>query len=219
MGYFDSFQDFVVGSTAGPVGFMAVDEHKKKNNAIDANNAAIRAQVAGNSGAALRDNDFSVGMDRGKEIFYNDLDMKDMRARRESLSKGYDSQELGSLRNQARGELEGQRSKYIQAQHSQAARAGVGGARAAAMEANTNANFAGKRASQENQINMDQAKMVRQGTGDLQDFMMRQKYGQLGTALGEEQLGVADRTAANQLAISGQQGKKGLLGDLFDGIF
>lgn len=194
-------------------------ENEARGRDNDRKNAAIDQGIAGSYSGNPRDADFDKGMARGKEIFYNDPDMQTMKARREDLSKGYNGAELGSLRENARQDLEGQRSKYIANLHSQAGRGGVGGARAAAMEGAANQGFAGQRATNERAMNMDQAKMVRQGTGDLQDFLMRQKYGQLGTALGEEQLGVADRGAQAQAAIAGKEPKKGLLGDLFSGLF
>ena len=56
-----------------------------------------------------RSSDMERGFKRGREIFYEDPDMQMMRQKRLDLSKGYSGSELGSLREQARGEVEGQR--------------------------------------------------------------------------------------------------------------
>lgn len=169
--------------------------------------------------AAERQKDLEAGYKKGHELFYDDPDMKALREKREDLAKGYDSKELGSLREGSRSELEGQRVNTLNTQRSNLARSGVGGARAAAMTAETNTNFAGKRQQNENTINGQQAGMVRQGTNDLQDFYFRQKEGELGTGAGYAQLGVADRGAAAQAAIANKEPKKGLFGRLTDGFF
>jgi len=183
------------------------------------NNAAIDAQVAANSGPGPRQKDWDTGYARGRDIFYNDPDMQAMRARREDLSKGYNGAELGSLRENARQDLEGQRARVLSGLRSQAGRGGVGGARAAAMEGAANQGFAGQRATNERAMNMDQAKMVRQGTGDFQDFLMRQKYGSVATGISEQQQGVADRTQANQAALANKQPDETMLSGMWNSTF
>lgn len=170
----------------------------------------------GGSGDRLKD--LERGYARGQEEFYNDPDMQNLRARREDLSKGYDGKALGALREQSRADIAGQRSKYLQQLSSNAARGGIGGARSAAMRGAADANFAGLRAENERKINVDQANQINKGTDALQDFYFRQKLGKMGTGLGEAELGVADRTSANQASIAAREPKQGLFSRAFGGF-
>lgn len=163
------------------------------------------------SNAAARNADMEAGYKKGREIFYDDPDMQDLRNRRMDLSKGYNGQELGAMRAQAQGEIQGQRSAYLKSLQGRTAKAGIGGARAAAMGAAADKGFQQNRAEMERKMALDNAGMVRQGTNDLQDFLFRQKYGTLGTGLGYAQLGVADRNADAQAAIASKERPKGLL--------
>jgi len=169
--------------------------------------------------ASDRQADLESGYKRGREMFYNDPDMKAIRDRRFDLAQGYDGAQLGALREQSRSDLEGQRSKYLQSLQGNLGKGGVGGARAAAMVNQANTGFAANRAANERAINIDQAKQVRQGTNELQDFLMRQKLGEVGTGIGYGELGVADRTAATQAAIANKEPKKGFLGSLLGDLF
>lgn len=168
------------------------------------------------SNAAARNADMEAGYAKGKELFYDDPDMQDLRNRRMDLSKGYNGQELGAMKSQAQSEIEGQRSNYLRSLSGNAAKAGVGGARAAAMKASADQGFHKNSAEMQRKMTLDNANLVRSGTGDLQDFMMRQKYGMLGTGLGYAQMGVADRSADAQAAIAGKEREKGPIGQLWD---
>lgn len=163
--------------------------------------------------AAQRDADIKKGRELGREIFY-DKEMTNLRDRQADLSKGYTGQELGALREQARGEVEGQRGSYLAQLAGRAGRAGIGGARAAAMQASADAGFQKNRAELERKLTADNANMVRQGNERLQDFILRQKYGELGTGIGVAQLGSQDRSSARQAEIAGRERDKGLLGRL-----
>jgi len=169
--------------------------------------------------AASRAKDLETGYARGQKEFYDDPDMQSLRSKREDLAKGYDGEQLGALREQARSDLGGQQSKYLQQLSSNLAKGGVGGARSAAMQQQANLGFAGKRAEQERLINIDQAKQVNQGTNSLQDFIFRQKYGKMGTGIGEAELGVADRNASMQAQIANKEKDKSLVDRLTGGIF
>lgn len=171
------------------------------------------------SNAAARNADMNAGYAKGKEIFYDDPDMQDLRKRRMDLSKGYNGEELGAMRSQAQSELQGQRSNYLRALGSKTAKAGIGGARAAAMQASADANLQKNSAEMNRKMTLDNANMVRQGTDSLQDFLMRQKYGMLGTGLGYGQLGVADRSADAQAAIAGKEQDRGIFGNILKPIF
>ena len=121
-----------IAKVANPVMYFA-------NNAITggAVNRALSPTQAtstlSGAGAADRERDLAAGRARGKEIFYDDPDMKMMREKREDLAKGYSGQELGAIRQTARGEIAGQRNNYLRNMHSNLARGGVGGARGAAV--------------------------------------------------------------------------------------
>lgn len=169
--------------------------------------------------SAARQADIEAGYKRGRDLFYNDPDMQAIRDRRFDLAQGYNGQQLGALREQSRSDLEGQRSKYLQQLQGNLGKGGVGGARAAAMVNQANSGFAANRAANERAINIDQAKQIRQGTSDLQDFLMRQKLGEVGTGIGYGELGVADRTAETQSAIANKEPKRGFLGSLLGNLF
>lgn len=168
-------------------------------------------------GAAERNADMQAGFAKGKELFYDDPDMQMMRDKRMDLAKGYDGQQMGAMRSQARNEIQGQRQGYLRSMSGNIARGGIGGARAAAMKANADQGFQQKGAEMERKMTLDNANLMRTGTNEAQDFLMRQKYGMLGTGMGYAQLGVTDRGAAAQAAAAGKEEKKGLLGQIIDG--
>lgn len=181
---------------------------------LDWNELERAAREPKKTAAQLRQEDMDAGYVKGKEIFYDDPDMQDLRARRLDLSKGYNGQELGAMREQARNEMQGKRASYLQQMAARQAKAGIGGARAAAAQASADRGFQQNAGELERKMTLDNANLVRQGTGDLQDFLMRQKYGMLGTGIGYGQMGVADRTGQAQLAAS-----RGGGGGLFSGLF
>lgn len=165
-----------------------------------------------------RQADMDAGYAKGKEIFYDDPDMKDLRERRMDLSKGYNGQELGAMREQARNEMQGKRAGYMQQLAARQAKSGMGGARAAAAQAAADRGFQQNAGEMERKMTLDNANQVREGTKDLQDFLMRQKYGMLGTGIGYGQMGVADRTAGAQMAAANRPEKKGFLSNVFDSL-
>lgn len=169
--------------------------------------------------AAARNADMEAGYAKGKEIFYDDPDMQDLRKRRMDLSKGYNSKELGAMRSQAQNEIQGQRSNYLRALAGKTAKAGIGGARAAAMQASADKGFQQNAAEMQRKMLLDQSNQVQKGTDSLQDFLMRQKYGMLGTGLGYGQLGVADRSADAQARIASQEQDRGIAGNFLKPIF
>lgn len=162
--------------------------------------------------------DIAEGMAEGRRLFYDDPDMQDIRSRRKDLAEGYSGQELGALRGIARGEIAGARKGYLQNLAGNIGRAGVGGARAAAMRAGADRGFQRNIADAERKMLLDSAQMKRQGTADYQDFLMRQRFGQLGTGLGYGQLGVSDRGAVAQAQAAAQQPRQGFLGQILGGI-
>jgi len=137
--------------------------------------------------------DFSSGANVGHGYFYDNPDMQAMREKQMDLSKGYEGSTLGAMREQARGEMAGQRQNALQSLAGKAARGGIGGARAAAMQGAADVGLQGKQAEMERKMALDQSQMVAQGTKSLQDFLMKQRFGELSTGLLYAQLGQAER--------------------------
>jgi len=63
--------------------------------------------------AARRANDYNYGSALGRKEFYDDPEMKALRAKNEELAKGYDGKEDSDLLQNARNEIAGQRSNYL----------------------------------------------------------------------------------------------------------
>lgn len=162
--------------------------------------------------------DFAAGKKRGDEIF-NSQDMLDIQKRKDDLSKGYNGAELGALRAQGKNQIAGQQAAYSSALGSKLARAGVGGARAAAMQGAQNVGFNKNTADFENKLTADNAALIRAGEQDATDFALRRKYGGLSTELGYGQLGVNERAGDKALAANNKKEDKGIIGNLLDGLF
>ncbi len=191
-----------------------------------AGNVATNINQNGNSNfpiyganAGARNADMEAGYAKGKQMFMDDPGMQQMLASRQDLAKGYNGNELGAEREAARSSVAGEQASAGRQLASKAARGGVGGARAAAMQGAQSEQFGKQAGDMENKMAMNNANMVRQGTNELQDFMMKQRFGQLSTGLGYGQLGVSDRNAAAQSQIAAEQPKQGLLGQVFGGLF
>lgn len=167
---------------------------------------------------SARESDYNYGIDEGKRIF-RDEEMTALRDKQADLAKGYSGEELGALRSGARAEMAGARSNNIRQLAGKAARGGVGGARAAALQGAADQGYQRSINDAERKIALDSGNMVRQGNKDYQDFVMRQKYGELSSGLGQAQLGVSDRSAAEQAAIANKEAPKGLLGQVFGDLF
>lgn len=150
----------------------------------------------------------TAGLSTGRSLFYDDPDMISSRERLTDLQKGYDGKTLGALRESSRQQVAGQRAGYMNNLRSNMAKGGVGGARGAAMQGAADQRFA--QTGQENERNMrvENAKLIQTGTGNLNDFLMKQKYGQLATGTGFGQMASAQYTADRgvETANSGDKG-------------
>ena len=155
-----------------------------------------------------RQSDYNLGASMGQKEFYDDPDMQQLRKLREQYAQGYDSEELGNIRQDARGQIAGAQQSAQRQLASKAARGGVGGARGAAMQGAAAQEGAKNVASAERQMAVDSANMKRQGAADLQDFIFRQKLGKMGTAAGFMSTGSADYAAAQGVAANSGGGKK-----------
>jgi hypothetical protein len=151
---------------------------------------------------------YEYGSALGQKEFYDDPDMQKMRAIREDLAKGYSGKELGALREEAKANVKGQQTSYLNQFQNQLAKQGVGGARAAAMQNQANQKFAGLGAENERRMLLDSSNVKRQGVGDLQDYLMRQKLGKLGLAYGQQSLSSADFAAEKGVQAAQSGGKK-----------
>lgn len=174
--------------------------------------------VALGGGAAERDADFTRGLARGKDLF-RDKEMMDMRDKLADYAKGYDSSELGAIRGQALSQIQGQRGQYLQQLAGKAARGGVGGARAAAMQGAADRGFMKERAGAERSMALDSANMKRSGNKELQDYIMKQRLGEMSTGISEAQMGATERGGAAALAASQKEPKKGVVGQIFGDLF
>lgn len=211
-----SFWDDITGAF-NPAGNVANRTAQPINNNNYQTSSAMPATSGAN--AQARYADIAAGNAAGQQTFYNDPDMQALRAKREDLAKGYSGQEYGALRQNARAETAGQRQNYLSALQSKLGRGGVGGARGAAMQGAADQRYAQQGAQQERNLALDSANMQRQGQNDLQDFIMRQKYGALGTGLAYGQLGAQDRASAAATAAANQTQDHGILGNLINGLF
>lgn len=150
----------------------------------------------------------TAGMSDGRRMFYDDPDMQQSRARLEDLQKGYDGKQLGAMRESSRQSIAGQRAGYMGQLHANLAKQGVGGARAAAVGGAADQKFAQTGAEAERKMTVDNAALVTKGTSNLNDYLMKQKYGQLTTASGYGQLASA-QYAADRGVNAANSGNKG----------
>lgn len=158
--------------------------------------------------AARRASAYEYGANLGQKEFYDDPDMIKMRQTREDLAQGYSGSELGALRGEAKANVAGQRSAYMDQLRGNLAKGGVGGARGAVIQNQANQKFAEQGAEGERKVLLDSAKMKREGVNDLQDYIMRQKLGKLGLAYGQQALSSADYAAEKGVQAAQSGGKK-----------
>lgn len=219
LGFISNPVGSALGNWADPIGGLRENAVKNIAGQINPGYGEYLNQQGNpiSTGSGSRDADFAAGRARGQEIFY-DPEMQGLKSRYEDLSKGYSGQELGALKGQALQDLRGQRAGYSQALSGRLARAGVGGARAAAIQGQADQGYNKNLAQFERGLTADNANQIRQGFDKYSDFAMRQKYGTLGTELGYGQLGVNERgaQAASQANQSGK--KEGLFGLGFLGL-
>jgi hypothetical protein len=192
------------------VGKRKEDEQRAAAQAAAFNQAKRNTDFFGTPqglGQAYLDNAFMAGDTYGRRMFVEDPQMQELLAKRKDLAQGYDGQTLGALRGLARGEIAGNQNQALAQLRSASARAGVGGARGAAMQGAARQNFSRQTADAERKMMLDQAGEIRKGTDDLEKFIFNQKYGQAGTAGGFAQLASADRAAqAQERAARGGKG-------------
>lgn len=194
-----------LGGGKGGGGAGAPPERQYSQEEIDAINKGGYAQ---DSDTLRRQSSYNYGRQLGQKEFYDDPDMQAGRAKREDLAKGYDGVELGGMRQEARGQIAGQRSNYLQSLQGKLGRGGVGGARGAAVAGAADQKYAQQGADSERKMAVDSAQMKRQGTNDLQDYVFRQKLGATGMGYGQQSLGASDYAAKMGIASNDKGGGK-----------
>ena len=186
----------------------SASEKQKQNSLMSRWDAISKGGYGVDENVLRRQSDYNLGASMGQKEFYDDPDMQQLRKLREQYAQGYDSEELGNIRQDARGQIAGAQQSAQRQLASKAARGGVGGARGAAMQGAAAQEGAKNVASAERQMAVDSANMKRQGAADLQDFIFRQKLGKMGTAAGFMSTGSADYAAAQGVAANSGGGKK-----------
>lgn len=161
------------------------------------------------SNLARQMNSYYTGQALGKEEFEDAPEMQALKKTREEYAKGYSGEELGAMRQTARGEIAGSQQAAQRQLASKMARGGVGGARGAAMAGAQAQQGAKTVADAERKMALDSANMKRQGSADLQDFIYRQKLAKMGTAAGFMSMGSADY-AAERGAAANRGGDNGI---------
>ena len=140
--------------------------------------------------------------------FLNDPRLQAYNSKLAELAKGYSGEELGGMRQTARGEIAGAAQANQRKLQSQLARGGVGGARAAAMQGQQNLQSQQAINQAETKMALDSAQMRRQGIKDEGAQAMKElatKGAIAGGMASIESSGAASQKAA-QAAQSG--GKK-----------
>lgn len=169
-----------------------INESKRRlSGEVDA--VAMPGQLA--SDQVRRDTSWASGRAKGEKEFYEDPIMQRLAKQREDLAKGYSGEELGAIRETARGELRGAAADQQRRLASSLGRGGVGGARAAAMQGAAGSRNLSSIGDVERKMALDSAQMKRSGIEQLQDFEMKRKQGALGTAAIESGLASSDYAA------------------------
>lgn len=139
--------------------------------------------------------DYEKGASIGRREFIDDPEMQKLKALREDYAKGYSGQELGNIRQSARGEIAGAQQTQQRALQSRLGRGGVGGARGAAIMGQQG--LQGQKAISEAERGMalDSVNMQRTVAKDLEDFIFKQKAGVAGYGAGIAKMASAERTA------------------------
>lgn len=150
------------------------------------------------------------GRKQGIQTFYDDPDMMATRDRLQDLSQGYSGKELGAIRGESKANIAGNANAYQTQLAGKLARAGTGGARAAAISANANKGFNQNIAADERKATIDNAQLKRAGTKDVSDFIMKQKFGTLASEMSEKELDSNSKSA--QIAAQANKKEGGFLG-------
>jgi hypothetical protein len=166
----------------------------------------------------LRQQDYEMGSAAARKELVDDPVMQGLLAQRQDLSKGYSGETLGALRANQRGQIEGARQGYLNQVQGRIGRAGIGGARGAAMKSAADRASLGQIQQGENALALQNEQAVRQGQQSLEDFLMKQKFGVLSGGLSSQGFGAQERAGEKAAAAAGKS-DKGILGQIFGGLF
>lgn len=142
-----------------------------------------------------RANDTNYGQDIWKRTVEDNPDFQKMKALREDYAKGYDGEQLGNLRQTARGEIAGQQQQAQRTLQGRLGRGGVGGARGAAMVGSQSQQGVNTVADSERKMSLDNYNIKKQGVNDLNDYISRNALGKLGSGAGYASMGSSDYAA------------------------
>ncbi len=150
------------------------------------------------------------GMEFGKKQFSQDPEMMRLRAIREQQAKGFSTPELAARKNLTLNENDANRAKTLQNLKSNLARSGVGGARAASMEAQADRSLGLAADDSNRKLLLDEAQQQNKGIDSLANDIYRTKLGEAGYTIGFAQLGAADKAAAAANAANQGGGDSGI---------
>ena len=195
------------GTTGGLIGYTRPGE-------------APAAGPSGPSASDQRQADIDRGSAWARKELYDDPEMKRVAGMREDLAKGYSGQALGAVRAAQRAETEGARQGYLQQLQGRLGRAGVGGARGAAMKSAADRSSLQQVQQGENALALQQENALRQGQQSLEDFLMKRKFGVIGAGLSSGGFGAQERAGASAAAsAASQEPKRGFLGQILGDLF
>lgn len=174
--------------------------------------------------ASAREADMTYGRNIWASITGSRPEYAAVMNRYKDMSQGLNAQEMQAAREQmARGQ-QGAGQTAMRALYSNQARSGIRGGMAGAQAARVGRQIASDRTAAEQKLLLDNYALKRQGLQDYSTVLNRDISGELGTGVGYAGLGVSDRTAAQQAAISqamaqanNRQG--GLLSSIFGDLF
>ena len=167
-----------------------------------------RFAVAG----SWRRHDMQEGQDNAYQQLYLDPEMMHLEDMRKDLAKGYSGNTLGSIRQAQNAQVDGAQRGYMNQLASKTARAGIGGARAVAMQSAADQGFLKQRQSGEAEQAMLQEKAVKEGQQSLQDYMMKRKFGVLAGGQNQMQVGANERAGIQAAAAANKSDSHTFLG-------
>lgn len=153
---------------------------------------------------AARNDDMRAGQMRWMEAT-RDPRYQEVMRRYQDMSQGLNAQEMQAAREQMQMGQQSQRQQALRSLYSQQAKSGVRGGMAGAQNVRLQQKLGQDRNAAEQALLLQNYNLRRQGLQDYGTQVNRDIFGRLGTGLSEAQLGVADRTGAQQMAMANQQ--------------
>ena len=152
--------------------------------------------------AAAREADMTYGRNLWTSLVGSRPEYAAVLNRYKDMSQGLNAEEMRAAREQmARGQ-QGAASGAMRSLYSNQAKSGIRGGMAGAQAARVGRQIASDRTAAEQKLLLDNYALRRQGLQDYSGAINRDISGELGTGVGYAGLGVSDRTAAQQAAIS-----------------